>query len=61
MGLVETWIDSRGRDVRMKQIETTSYLQLVHDALPQYVAASEHLGTAASEESASGEPDSFPK
>ena len=36
MGLVETWIDSRGRDGRVKQIETTFDPEWVKDAQPQY-------------------------
>lgn len=38
MGLVDTWIDSRGREGRVKQIETTFDPQWVRDAVGLYVA-----------------------
>ncbi|WP_321112083.1 hypothetical protein [Halorussus salinisoli] len=37
MGLVETWIDSRGSDGRVKQIQNTFDLQWVRDAQSQFV------------------------
>ncbi|WP_254861429.1 Cdc6/Cdc18 family protein [Halovivax gelatinilyticus] len=43
MGLVETWIDSRGRDGRVKQIETTFEPQWVRDVLGTYLADSAYL------------------
>jgi orc1/cdc6 family replication initiation protein len=37
MGLVETWIDSRGREGRVKRIETSFDPQWVRDAIPSYI------------------------
>jgi orc1/cdc6 family replication initiation protein len=37
MGLVETWIDSRGNEGRVKQIQTTFDPQWVRDAQPQFL------------------------
>ncbi|ELY54922.1 cell division control protein 6 [Natronococcus amylolyticus DSM 10524] len=45
MGLVETWIDSRGREGRVKQIETTFEPQWVRDTMVHYVEESTYLGT----------------
>ncbi len=39
MGLVETWIESRGRDGRVKQVETTFDPQWVQDVRDQYFGA----------------------
>lgn len=36
MGLVETWIESRGREGRVKQVETTFEPQWVRDIIEQY-------------------------
>ncbi|AGB38782.1 Cdc6/Cdc18 family protein [Natronococcus occultus] len=44
MGLVETWIDSRGREGRVKQIETTFEPQWVRDNRLRYVEESTYLG-----------------
>ncbi|XVH32227.1 Cdc6/Cdc18 family protein [Haloferacaceae archaeon DSL9] len=43
MGLVETWIDSRGGKGRVKQIQTTFEPTLVHEALRDYVKNSKDL------------------
>jgi len=43
MGLLETWIDSRGREGRVKQIETTFEPQWVHDAMQPYLDATEQI------------------
>ncbi|SIR76476.1 orc1/cdc6 family replication initiation protein [Haladaptatus litoreus] len=43
MGLIETWIDSRGSDGRVKQVETAFDPEWVKDARPQYIEQSEHL------------------
>ncbi|QLG27390.1 AAA family ATPase [Halorarum halophilum] len=40
MGLVETWIESRGRDGRVKQIETTFEPQWVREAIDPYAEQS---------------------
>ncbi|WP_222912779.1 AAA family ATPase [Natrinema sp. SYSU A 869] len=40
MGLLETWIDSRGRDGRVKQIETTFDPGWVREAIEPYAATS---------------------
>ena len=45
MGLVETWIDSRGRDGRVKQIATTFEPQWVHEAIEPYATESTYLAT----------------
>jgi len=37
MGLVDTWIDSRGREGRVKQLETTFDPQWVQDAREEYI------------------------
>lgn len=37
MGLVETWVESRGREGRVKQIETTFEPQWVQDMVEQYI------------------------
>jgi len=37
MGLVETWIDSRGRDGRVKQVETTFDPTLVGAVREAYI------------------------
>lgn len=41
MGLVETWIESRGRDGRVKQHETTFDPAWVHDAFEERVSSME--------------------
>ncbi|WP_394740102.1 Cdc6/Cdc18 family protein [Natronococcus roseus] len=46
MGLVETWIDSRGREGRVKQIETTFEPQWVRDNKLRYVEESTYLEAA---------------
>lgn len=44
MGLIETWIDSRGRDGRVKQIRTSFNPQWVKDSLSSYAERNhEHL------------------
>jgi len=43
MGLVETWIESRGRDGRVKQIETTFDPQWARDVLGRYLKTTPHL------------------
>jgi archaeal cell division control protein 6 len=43
MGLVETWIDSRGREGRVKQIETTFEPQWVRETMERYVTESTYL------------------
>ncbi len=43
MGLVETWIESRGREGRVKQVSTTFEPAWVHQAAEQYVAASDQI------------------
>ncbi|WP_049898896.1 Cdc6/Cdc18 family protein [Halococcus agarilyticus] len=44
MGLLETWIDSRGRDGRVKQVQTTFDPEWVNDAVGDYVERNrEHL------------------
>ena len=44
MGLLETWIESRGRDGRVKQVETTFEPEWVTDAIGTYVERNrEHL------------------
>jgi orc1/cdc6 family replication initiation protein len=40
MGLVETWVESRGRDGRAKQVETTFAPELVHATEEAYLDAS---------------------
>ncbi|MFC6764504.1 cell division protein, partial [Natrinema soli] len=45
MGLVETWIDSRGRDGRVKQLETTFDPQWVHAAIEPYATESTYLAS----------------
>lgn len=42
MGLLETWIDARGREGRVKQVQTTFEPQWVNDALEAY--ADHHRG-----------------
>ncbi|WP_348611658.1 Cdc6/Cdc18 family protein [Halobaculum rarum] len=42
MGLVETWINSRGREGRIKQIKTTFAPQWVRAAIPLYFDATVH-------------------
>ncbi|MDG5820205.1 AAA family ATPase [Natronococcus sp. A-GB7] len=49
MGLVETWIDSRGREGRVKQIETTFEPQWVRETMEQYVTESTYLEGLAAE------------
>ncbi|WP_265112541.1 Cdc6/Cdc18 family protein [Halosolutus halophilus] len=46
MGLVETWLESRGRDGRAKQIETPFDPQWVRDAIAPYATDSSYLATA---------------
>lgn len=43
MGLVETWIDSHGRDGRVKQVETTFEPALVTEVLDTYLTQSSTL------------------
>ncbi|ELY54990.1 orc1/cdc6 family replication initiation protein [Natronococcus amylolyticus DSM 10524] len=45
MGLVETWIDSRGDSGRVKQIETTFEPRWVREAIDPYAADSTYLDT----------------
>ncbi|MFB1066340.1 Cdc6/Cdc18 family protein [Natrinema sp. H-ect4] len=45
MGLLETWIDSRGRDGRVKQIETTFDPGWVREAIEPYAATSPVFAT----------------
>ncbi|MDG5820201.1 hypothetical protein [Natronococcus sp. A-GB7] len=45
MGVVETWIDSRGDDGRVKQIETTFEPRWVREAIDPYAAGSTYLAT----------------
>ncbi|RQG97654.1 Cdc6/Cdc18 family protein [Natrarchaeobius chitinivorans] len=47
MGLVETWIESRGADGRVKQLETTFDPQWVREAIEPYVAESAYLAALA--------------
>lgn len=42
MGLLETWIESKGEEGRVKQVQTTFDPEWVHEAL-RYVAASDVL------------------
>ena len=46
MGLIETWIESRGREGRVKQVSTTFDPAWVHQAAEPYVAASDPVETA---------------
>jgi len=43
MGLVETWIDERGRNGRVKQITTTVEPAWVHAAVEPYTTESDFL------------------
>jgi archaeal cell division control protein 6 len=43
MGLVETWIDSRGRDGRVKQVETTFDPQWIRDAIVPYLETTDQI------------------
>lgn len=43
MGLVETWVDSRGNEGRVKQIETTFDPKWVRDTQQPYIKASEQF------------------
>ncbi|QCS42029.1 Cdc6/Cdc18 family protein [Natrinema versiforme] len=43
MGLVETWIDARGRDGRVKQITTTFEPAWVSEAIDPYTTESDYL------------------
>ncbi|ELY55812.1 Cdc6/Cdc18 family protein [Natronococcus jeotgali] len=43
MGLIETWIESKGREGRQKQIETTFEPQWVQDAMTDYATESTYL------------------
>ncbi|AGB38800.1 Cdc6/Cdc18 family protein [Natronococcus occultus] len=43
MGLVETWIESKGRGGRQKRIETTFDPQWVHEAVTEYATDSTYL------------------
>ena len=43
MGLVETWLDSRGRDGRIKRIKTTFDPQWVRDSRASYAAQSDDI------------------
>ncbi|WP_436344057.1 Cdc6/Cdc18 family protein [Natronorubrum sp. FCH18a] len=45
MGLVETWIDSRGREGRVKQLKTTFDPQLIHEAIDPYTTESTYLAS----------------
>ncbi|ADB60144.1 orc1/cdc6 family replication initiation protein [Haloterrigena turkmenica DSM 5511] len=45
MGLVETWIDARGAEGRVKQIETTFDPRWVRDVIEPYVTESTYLAT----------------
>jgi orc1/cdc6 family replication initiation protein len=46
MGLVETWIESRGREGRVKQVTTTFDPAWVHQTAESYVAASDQVERA---------------
>lgn len=46
MGLVETWIESRGRDGRVKHIKTTFDPTWVRKAIDPYLARSEQIDAA---------------
>ncbi|WP_115864081.1 Cdc6/Cdc18 family protein [Halorussus litoreus] len=48
-GLVETWIDSRGREGRVKQVRTTFEPQWVRDAQSAFVEQFDHDGADAAE------------
>lgn len=50
MGLVETWIDSRGNEGRVKQIETTFDPQWVRDAQRPYMEGTDQLDGITTEE-----------
>ncbi|MDG5761824.1 AAA family ATPase [Natronococcus sp. A-GB1] len=43
MALVETWIDSRGRDGRVKQVETTFDPQWIRDAIMPYLETTDQI------------------
>ncbi|WP_394740144.1 Cdc6/Cdc18 family protein [Natronococcus roseus] len=45
MGLVNTWINSKGRRGRVKQIETAFDPQLVHDTVDEYLSESSYLAS----------------
>lgn len=45
IGLIETWIESKGRNGRQKQIETMFEPHWVHDAMDDYVNDSTYLTT----------------
>ncbi len=55
MGLVETWIESRGREGRAKHVETTFDPQWVQDVYPEYVATTPSLEATLREDSIEGE------
>lgn len=52
MGLVETWIEPRGRGRRVKQIEPTFDPLWALEALPAYAERSEHLDVSTDDEDA---------
>lgn len=43
MGLVETWIESKGNEGRVKQVQTTFEPQWVHEAVEPYIEDSDLL------------------
>jgi orc1/cdc6 family replication initiation protein len=43
MGILNTWIESRGREGRVKQIETAFDPQWVHDAMGRYLAETKQV------------------
>lgn len=45
MGIVETWVESKGSEGRVKQIKTTFEPQWVHELLRTYAESSEQLTT----------------
>jgi cell division control protein 6 len=46
MGLIKTWIDSRGREGRVKQIEIAFDPQWVRDVIEQYITETEQVDSA---------------
>ncbi|ADJ13930.1 Cdc6/Cdc18 family protein [Halalkalicoccus jeotgali] len=49
MGLVETWIESKGNEGRVKQVETTFDPQWVHQAVKSYINESDVRSRSAEE------------
>ncbi|NKE36530.1 AAA family ATPase [Natronococcus sp. JC468] len=50
MGLIETWIESKGREGRQKQIKTTFEPQWVRDTMADYATESTYLGMIVADE-----------